>query len=105
MHVIGKRLKHVRTYHGDRQTDLARKLNVSVSTVKSWERDNSSPSYELLTAICRMYQTSADYLIGITDRDPYIQKQEQDKLSARNRKTVQLFEEFMLYKQERETKK
>lgn len=102
--MIGNRLKHVRTYHGDRQVDLAQKLNVSLSTVKSWEGDNSSPSYELLAAICRMYQTSADYLIGLTDKDPYDEKRCQDRLTARNRKMVQLFEEFMIYKQENDSR-
>ncbi len=102
--MIGKRLKSVRTYHGDRQADLADKLNVSLSTVKSWERDNSSPSYELLAKLCRLYQTSADYLIGISDKDPFMQSQEQEKLTARDRKTLQLFEDFLLYKHEREKK-
>ena len=100
--MIGKRLKHVRTYHGDRQIDLAKKLNVSESTVKSWERDNSSPSYEILATICRLYSTSADYLIGLSDNDPFEQKQSQDKLTPKNRKQIQLFEEFMLFKQEKE---
>lgn len=102
--MIGKRLKLVRTYHGDRQIDLARKLNVSESTVKSWERDNSSPSYEILASICNLYQTSADYLIGISDKDPYMQMESMDKLPPKYRKEVQLFEEFMLFKFERDKK-
>lgn len=100
--MIGKQLKHIRTYHGDRQIDLAEKLNVSLSTIKSWERDNSSPSYEILVALCKLYQTSADYLIGVSDIDPYIQKQERDKLTAKDRKTIRLFEEFLLYRHDRE---
>ena len=105
MDMIGKRLKLVRTYHGDRQIDLAEKLNVAESTVKSWERDNSSPGYEVLAAICKLYQTSSDYLIGLSDTDPFKQSQSQDKLTPQNRKMVQLFEEFMLYKQEKYTEK
>lgn len=98
-------MKLVRTYHGDRQSDLAHKLNVSESTVKSWERDNSSPNYEILASICRLYHTSADYLIGITDVDPYVQEKDHEKLSAKNRKELRQFEEFLLYKQERDMKK
>ena len=103
--MIGKRLKLVRAYHDETQAALAQALNVSVSTVKSWERDNSSPSYEILAKICHHYHTSADYLIGLTDTDPFQERQTQDKLTPRSRKTVQLFEEFILYKQEREAKK
>ena len=100
--MIGKRLKLVRTYHGDRQIDMAQKLNVAESNIKSWERDNSSPSYELLVEICRRYQTSSDYLLGLTDEEPFTERQAPDTLTPRNRKLVRLFEEFMVYKQKKE---
>ena len=103
--MIGKRLKLARTYAGDRQEDMARKLNVALSTVKSWERDNSSPSYEILVQICKTYNVSADYLIGVTDDDPFQKKDVQEKLSPKDRAFVHLFEEFLLYKQQKEAKK
>ena len=104
-YMIGKRLKYVRTYFGDKQKDLAAKLNVSLSTVKSWERDNSSPNYDLLAKICRLYHVSSDYLIGLSDIDSFVQQETQDKLTQKSRVLVHLFEEFMLYKQQKDTTK
>ena len=103
--MIGKRLKYVRTYFGDKQKDLAAKLNVSLSTVKSWERDNSSPYYDLLAQICRLYHVSSDYLIGLSDIDSFVQQETQVKLTQKSRVLVHLFEEFMLYKQQKDTTK
>lgn len=103
--MIGKRLKYVRTFYGDRQIDLAAKCNVSLSTVKSWEGDNSSPSYEMLAHICKLYHVPADYLIGVIDDDPLVEKASQEKLSPQNKAFVRLFEEFILYKQQKEAKK
>ena len=103
--MIGERLKDVRKDHGDTQTDLAKKLNVSLSTVKSWERGNSAPSHELLVAICKLYQVSSDFLLGLNNDDPLLSSNVQEKLSPQNRALVRLFEEFILYKQQKEAKK
>ena len=103
--MIGERLKDVRKDHGDTQTDLARKLNISLSTVKSWERENSAPSHELLVAICNLYQVSSDFLLGINDNDPLLSAKIQEKLTPQNKALVRLFEEFVLYKQQKDAKK
>lgn len=103
--MLGERLKERRKDFKDTQADLARKLNVSLSTVKSWEGDNSAPSHEMLVEICKLYHVSADFLLGITDDDPWFRKDQHDKLTAQNREMVHLFEEFMFYKQQKESKK
>ena len=102
--MIGERLKEVRKDHKDTQADLARKLNVSLSTVKSWESGNSSPNHDILVAICKLYEVSADFLLGITDVDPLFIKKRQKQLSDESQQMVHLFEEFMLYKQKKESK-
>ncbi len=102
--MIGERLKEVRKDHGDTQADLAQKLNVSLSTVKSWERENSAPSHEVIVALCHLYNVTSDFLLGITDADPLLEKNKREKLSPRNKEMVQLFEEFLLYKQQKEKK-
>ena len=52
--MIGERLSEVRKDHGDTQSSLAKKLNVSVATVRSWEQEKSSPAHEILVNICKM---------------------------------------------------
>ena len=60
---------------GDNQADLAAHLNVSVSTIRSWEQGKSSPSHEFLVSICQLYHISADYLLGLSNIDPaYVQR-------------------------------
>ena len=65
--MIGERLKEIRKDAKDRQSDLAEKLNVSVQTIKSWEGEKSSPGHDFLVQICRLYNVSADYLLGLSD--------------------------------------
>ena len=73
--MIGERLSEVRKDHGDTQSSLAKKLNVSVATVRSWEQEKSSPEHEILVTICKMYRVSSDYLLGLSNVDPsYIQR-------------------------------
>ena len=73
--MIGERLSEVRKDHGDTQSSLAKKLNVSVATVRSWEQEKSSPAHEILVNICKMYRVSSDYLLGLSNVDPsYIQR-------------------------------
>ena len=95
--MIGERLKEVRKDHKHTQQTLANLLKVSVSTVQSWEQDKSSPSHELLVAICRLYHVSADFLLGLTDDDPLFRKG--DQLSPENRSALQRFEAFLLQDQ------
>ena len=85
MKMIGERLKEVRKDNRDTQSALAQKLNVSLSTVKSWEREKSAPSHELLVQICKLYNVSADFLLGISDDDPLWKKEKNDKLTQQNK--------------------
>ena len=65
MDVIGERLSEIRKDHGDTQATLAEQLGVSPPTIRAWEQEKSSPSHEMLVAICRLYHVSADYLMLI----------------------------------------
>jgi len=80
--MIGERLAEVRKDHGDRQADLAKKLNVALYTVRSWEQNKSSPSHDVLVQICLLYHVSSDYLLGLTNQDPLLEKvPEQDSFT------------------------
>ena len=104
--MIGERLKEVRGDHGDTQHDLAEKLNVSQFTVQSWEQGKSSPSHEFLVKICKLYEVSADFLLGLSDDDPVFHAKAMTRLNDENRKTLKKFEAFLLNDQRQaETKK
>ena len=88
----------VRTYPQCGQ-DLAEKLHVSVSTVRSWEQGRSNPDNDTLVEICRYYQVSSDYLLGVSNVDPvYEQHRRSSKLTAEEQAELKRYEEFLLYK-------
>ncbi len=97
--MIGERLKEIRKDHGDTQQDLAEKLSVSVFTVQSWEQEKSAPSHELLVALCRLYQVSSDYLLGLKADDPVFAAQSESELSPENLAALKRFRTFLLSEQ------
>lgn len=97
--MIGERLAEIRKDHGDKQTDLAQKLNVTVSTIRSWEQEKSSPPHEMLVCICRLYHVSSDYLLGLSDVDPaYVQRQRLESFSKRELAELKNYEEYLMWK-------
>ena len=51
------------------QEELARKLNVTQSTVGKYEREERDLSTELTIKICKLFKVSADYLLGLENED------------------------------------
>lgn len=99
--MIGERLQEIRRDNGDTQQSLAAKLSVSKPTIQSWELEKSSPSHEMLVTICRLYQVSSDYLLGLSDEDPAYAKRRQESLSHESRAALREYEEFLVWKQNR----
>ncbi len=100
--MIGERLAEMRKDHGDTQAALAGRLGVSLPTVRAWEQEKSSPNHEMLVAICRLYDVSSDYLLGLTDLDPaYTQKKRQAQLTAEERAAVRDFENYLRWKRKK----
>lgn len=97
--MIGERLAEIRKDHGDKQTDLAQKLNVSLSTIRSWEQEKSAPPHDMLVRICRLYRVSSDYLLGLSDVDPvYVQRQRLENFTKQELIALKDFEEFLIYR-------
>ena len=87
------------------QASLAQKLHVTISAVRSWEQDKSSP-HETLVSICRLYQVSADYLLGLTRIDPvYMQQRRVENFSQEELDQLRAFEEFLMWKKKDKSKK
>ena len=97
--MIGERLQEIRKDNGDTQQDLANKLHASLYAVRCWEQGKSDPSHDTLTAICRLYDVSADYLLGLSDEDPRFAQRRQSRLTPENATLLKRFEAFLLYEQ------
>ena len=61
------RLKELRLSSGLSQVELAKLINTTNDSIYSWEKGRSQPSVESLRNLCKALDTSADYLLGITD--------------------------------------
>lgn len=92
-------MAEIRKDHDDTQAILADRLNVSISSIRSWEQEKSSPPHELLVKICRLYHVSADYLLGLTSIDPaYVQRRRLESFSNLELEELQNFENYLIWK-------
>ena len=64
---MAERLREVRTEAGLTQAQFGERLSVSQDTVSLWEKGRSVPTTETLAMICRNFNISADYLLGLKD--------------------------------------
>ena len=67
MEIFIRRVKELRIESGFTQKQLAEKLNTTNSTVCDWEKGRSQPDLQTLTKIARLFDVSADYLLGLAD--------------------------------------
>lgn len=63
--MLSRRIKELRIAFGWTQVQLANKLNITKQTVSNWENDNIQPSIEMLVKLTKIFNVSADYLLGI----------------------------------------
>lgn len=97
--MLGERLAELRKLNGDTQKALADKLGLSVWSVRAWEQGKSFPFSDVLLAICKLYGTSADYLLGLTDYDPSDEhRKQQQKLTHAEQDEMHNYEEYLLWK-------
>lgn len=66
---FGKRLREQRKKCKLTQLDLSERLKVSIDTLRRWENDVRLPRTDELVMICRLFDVSSDYLIGLTEKN------------------------------------
>jgi len=62
--VLATRLRQLREEKRLSQTDLAKEIHISNTTLSDYERGKSAPDYEKLKILAKYYNTTVDYLIG-----------------------------------------
>lgn len=65
------RLRELRTSKGLSQSELAKKLNVSKSTISMLEVGSRKPSWELMEQIADYFNVDLDYLLGKEEQSRY----------------------------------
>ena len=67
MKVVAKRIKELRMERELSQESFGKLLHVSQDTVSLWENGRALPTTEFVIAMCRQFDVSADYLLGLRD--------------------------------------
>ena len=65
--MYGTRIRELREERGMSQATLARELNVSQRTVSRFELEQHDLGTQDIIAICRLFEVTADYLLGLED--------------------------------------
>ena len=64
---FAKRLKMVRQESGLTQKQVYEKLGISANGYASYEQGRTEPSVHTLIALCKIFDVTADYLLGLED--------------------------------------
>jgi transcriptional regulator with XRE-family HTH domain len=64
---MGERLKQLRIENGLKLKEVAAALNVTIRSINRYEDGTREPSIDILVKFCKLYDVSADYLVGLTD--------------------------------------
>lgn len=67
MGLIGSRLKEMRERKGYTQEELAELIGVGQLQMWRWESNKTEPSGEYIAQLSRYLETTADYLLGLSD--------------------------------------
>ena len=62
-----ERLKELRLDKGLRLKDVADAINLSIRAISNYEQGIREPSLSILKDLCKFFNVSSDYLIGLTD--------------------------------------
>ncbi|MBQ7699044.1 MAG: helix-turn-helix transcriptional regulator [Clostridia bacterium] len=67
---IGEKIKELRKKNGLTQEQLADRLRISYQAVSKWETGAACPDLSLIAPLTKIFNVSADELLGINDTEP-----------------------------------
>lgn len=67
MDIFATRLKELRTEKGLTLKQLSSSLGMPLMTYANYEHGDREPSLDTIRALCRFFDVTADYLLGLTD--------------------------------------
>ncbi len=67
MRSIGSTIRQLRKDAKYTQTQLADMLSTSQDTVSIWELDKALPDVESVIKLCKIFDVSADYILGLSE--------------------------------------
>lgn len=78
--MVCDKIKELREIAGYSQSQLARKLDVTRSSVNAWEMGLSTPTTQYIVSLAKLFHVSSDYLLGLNSQmtitlDQYTQEE------------------------------
>jgi len=67
---FGTRLQELRKKRGLSQQEVADRLERNANTIAKYERNLLTPSVEVLIQLAILYNSSTDYILGLSNRTP-----------------------------------
>lgn len=67
--MIADKIKMLRNANNMTQSDLAKKLNITRSSVNAWEMGISVPSTTYIVELAQLFRVSTDYLLGLSQNN------------------------------------
>lgn len=64
--MIAEKIKCVREQNGLTQSELAKKLNITRSSVNAWEMGLSVPSTRYVVELAQLFKITTDYLLDVS---------------------------------------
>ena len=65
--IISKRLKELRLEKGLTQKEVAEQLGISSTCYSGYEQGYREPDLKTLIKLCKFFEVSTDYLLGLED--------------------------------------
>lgn len=62
--MISDKIRELREKAGYSQSSLAKKLDVTRSSVNAWEMGLSAPTTQYIVALSKLFHVSTDYILG-----------------------------------------
>ena len=63
--MVADNIKALREQNGFTQSDLAKKLGITRSSVNAWEMGISVPSTQYVVELANIFKVSTDFLLGV----------------------------------------
>lgn len=64
-----ERIRELREKNDMTQSELAKRLSITRSSVNEWEMSLFIPSSKILLELCKVLHTTSDYLLGMDDTE------------------------------------
>ena len=64
---FSKNLKELRQEKGMTQVELAKRLNVTDTAVRGWEKTKRQPTYEILCELAKVFNVTVGQLLGVEE--------------------------------------